>query len=336
MADVSDEPIEIQSAAVKTLSPVAFLDLGNPLVTTINHASGYVLGGLRVHQTGSGTTISEDRTYRYYIHRHPNCDHIDVFMSVNMATPNAPFTIAVAAGSGASASITVPIVRTFGIGTAMYTIRAPWGAADTGIQGVVITCTNVAAASLMICDVPRASLVSGDDKLEYYRSTSLRCRIQEGGAIASSADGSIYASIAVIEKIWTNFHRQAFAWSVGSSTDRYTIAPGGGYVNVFDSGTALTFKHRARQKKSTSSTVNYTCYYRTWTTAGGSYVFRVAVTNTGGTTNYDGASKSNTAEDWQTATTSIAVDCTADATIEFQISATSKAANLTAISMIES
>jgi len=338
MATVPSSTVEMVSSSTKTGKPVAFLAVGNPLVAQVNYILGYLLGGIRVFQSGSGTTLSEDRTYSFYTYRHPNCDHVDVWFGINMATPNAPCSIAVTAGAGTTKTITENFIRPSGSGSVLYTIRAPWAAGDSGYKIITVTCTNVALSKLVILDCPRKILESGDSKLEFFSSSSLRCRIQEAGAIAASADGSLYSASSLISTAWDNYKRQAFAWSAGSTGattgDAYTIASGGGFVNVFDTTTPMTITHRGRMKKSTDTTRSYRCYFRAFT-PGGSYVCRVAVTNGVTTTNYDSASFSNLTFSWQAPITSIAVDCTADALISFQISATSKNAICSDISMVE-
>jgi hypothetical protein len=159
--------------------------------------------------------------------------------------------------------------------------------------------------------------------------------VQEAGAIAASADGSVHGAIDQIIAAWADYKRQASAWSAGAAGDSYTVAAGAGYVNVFDVTIPMTITHRARMKKAGDTTRNYRCYFRTATTLGGSYIFRVAVTNGVATTNYDSAALSNTSLAWQSAITSIAVDCTADAVISFEISATAKNAICSEISMLE-
>jgi hypothetical protein len=325
---------ELLSENCRVSKPTSFLDLGNPTNEQINWLSGYLLGGMRVNQNCDGASATTDPTYRFKTWRHPNCDAQDfLFLIRNTTAQDATIVCTAGAGSGVTKTLTGPNEFYGWDGK-----RALFDSGDSGDTELTVVCTNVSLSSLMICDVPRATLANGEDVAQYQDPTYAAIAVWQERAIAASTTAGPKNQIQEIIDAWDNYHRQAMAWSVHAPTgstnsaNQLTVAAGAGWTDPFG---GVAFKHRARQRSS-ENTRAYDCWAYTKCDSGGSYQIRITSTNPGPGANSTITSGNLTNTSWAwTQLSTVLVDATADATLLFEMDATDFDCDITALSIYE-
>lgn len=268
MSRVPSGAPQIDTTSTKTARPVSFLNLGNPTVAQVNWLQGYLLGGLRAFSNCDDEPSATSPTLRYWTYRHPNCDHVDIYLRLKQDVVQSSAGIVATAGGGASVTYDLLIA---GYRESEVVLRCAWAATDEGWQEITIVCTDVAIASLSIWDVPRLSLGSGDDRLEYIDSSNRYVRVSEGWAIADSDEAGPKGMIQEIIDAWENYIPQVCNWSVDEANA--TTTSSGSWANLF--GAEVVWDHQCRQKKS-ESTNPCSFKLRTKCAAGITYSIRIS------------------------------------------------------------
>ena len=268
MTSVPSSAPSIPASSVKVAKPVSFLDIGNPTVEGVNWLEGYLLGGLRAFTNCDDEPSTTSPTLRYWTYRHPNCDHVDVYVRLKQTVAQSTANIVCTAGSGTSVTFNVRVAAYL---ESEFVLRCPWGSTDAGWQEITVVCTDVAVASLTIYDVPRPTLGSGEDRLDYIDPTNRYVRTAEGWAIAASDEAGPLGMIQEILNAWDNYVPQVCSWSVDESNAPTVSA--GSWTNLF--GAEVVWDHQCRQKKA-EGTNPCTFKLRTKCAAGITYDLRIS------------------------------------------------------------
>ncbi len=282
--------------------PCSSLRVAVPAEEGANHLLGRILGGLRHHQSaGPATTNTNGKAY-LYTHRHPNCDHLAFVIRYSVPTPGgeaqAP-VLTVVAGSGASVVHTGVLRAASDIMICLY---APWASGDSGDQSASLTWAGCTIRDFSVFDVPRLVLDSGDHRVEHVDSGHRRIGLTTERYIADSDEAGPPGLVQGVINAWDDYHPQVFSWwseqPLTVASDSWTD-PFGGAV----------FKHRARQKKSSSTVVasRWRLYAKI---SAGSYQWRV--TSSVGGDSVTSADLSNTTAAWQTVLSGLDLSCLGD------------------------
>lgn len=327
----------IPASAVKVAQPTSSLSIGIPAVNGTNHLLGHCLGGPRILQNCQGPASANGGTvtYRFKSYRHPNCDYVAVFVFVSATISQGTSTIQVQAGTGTAKT------RTYVPGdysTIDVPFIVPWHSSDSGDAQITVTCAaNINVASISAFDLPRLHIESTDTRLSTHDDTHTRIGVEEGNYLAESDTCGPHGMVQRIEDAWDEYQPQIVAWSedCGSTTNAFTTTSAS-YVNILG-GTVGAFQHRARQKKSGTTTATSRWHIYSWCESGTSTEYQLRVTSSTGGSAVESAALSNTTGSWQTALSNVAIDNTADddLTVDVKRTAGTGEVYVTAISGIE-
>jgi hypothetical protein len=167
----------------------------------LGHCTAGMIHGASCYSTPTTTTGS----LWVIAERHPNTLWLGLYVSVaSPATP--PGTISVTAGTGATKTLT------FDRG-GVYTLAAPWGAADSGVQLVEIELEDAPVRSWSLVEIPRTTLGAATDTCVYSRSVAKpRIGIYEGDAIAENTQGGADNILDGCDQAHALSKRRIFSW----------------------------------------------------------------------------------------------------------------------------
>jgi hypothetical protein len=282
--------------------PCSSLRVAVPAEEGTNHLLGDILGGLRHHQTaGPATTDISGKAY-LYTNRHPNCDHLAFVIRYAVAGQGEEAVIPELTATAGNGSAVVHTGSSRAADNIMLCLFAPWAAADSGDQEATLTWTGCTIRDFSVFDVPRIELGSGDHRVEHVDSGHLRIGLTTERYIADSDEAGPPGLAQQIINAWDDYDPQVFSWwseqPVTVASDSWTDPFGG-----------VTFKHRARQKK-TSDTVVASRWRPYAKVSAGTYSWRVR-SAVGGDTVTSG-DLSNTTAAWQTVLTGLDLSCVGD------------------------
>lgn len=323
--------VEIGDQDVRVGKPVSFLRLGNPIVKQADWLLGCAMGGPRIYSVCEGISTGASPTYRAMIHRHPNCDHLDVAMLVRYQITQVTPTVVITAGTGAATTLTLSVPDDY---YGWHSLRMPWGAADSGVLEVVIACTDVSLAAIMAYDVPRPTLGAGDDRIEHQDQDGPHAGsgIVEGWWLTASQTAGARAMIQEVVGAWDDLKPTIFSWP-GDTADALAVAAGAGWTDPFG---GATFEGIARRKRATETrrAVDWWAYVKTL--AGGTFFLRMTSANPG-----PGADStittgvvSSAAWGW-VPIAGVMVDCTTDAHFTLEMDATNQNCYIAALFGVE-
>ena len=323
---VQPEFPELYEADQKTGRPASSLRIAHRSAVGINHAAGYLLGGLRVWNACDPGCSDTSGTHRYKTYRHSNCDHLWVVVTYRNVIQDGA-TIVVTAGTGAAQTFTFTGVAPLVTAEGTITFRCPFAGGDNGVVDLTLALTDIGLLNIAVWDLIRPTLDwSADNCIEDRDSTYPRVGLREGDCIAESTEAGVKGLATQLRNCWDDYKRQAVNWSdIGGITGW----AGAGWVNPFGSDNAFPFRHQARQKTSSDETTAYTCYSYTKCDAGDQYEIRITSSNPGpaASSTITSGSLTNTAYAWQTLST-LLVDCTTDTALTWEGRLTSGAGDI--------
>jgi len=313
----------LADTTVQTAAPCSSLRLADPAGRLINHANGYLLGGLRHCQNQNSYGADTNDSARIYSYRHPNCDYVDVLVTIGQDISES-WSLSVTAGDGAAQ--TISLTALYDLGTAIM-IRAPWGASSTGAHPITVTWTSLNIRSIAIWDVPRETLGSGDGQISSYDPSYPAIGTTIERVIAPSTVAGPLGMVQETINAWTNYRRQLMSWWTTTSTTATITA--GSYTDFFG---GVGFRVRDRQKRSSDTTRDSTWYVWSWCSVG---VDEYSIRISSGSDNVV-TTRTNTTAAWSTAMSGLAVSCVSDdsITIEGKINSGSGTVYLGAVSGI--
>ncbi len=327
---VKSTPTPILDAACKAAQPASSLQISIAAQQALHHLGGYILGGLRVFQIWDGLTATGGGgTWRYYGHRHPNCDH--QIWCVRVAVTGKD-TASVACKSGTGTTIT----QTLGSGLSAATwdewviIRAPWAGGDSGYQPLTLTLTDCSLRSLTVIDMPRSSLDAGEHMVESYDTTYPRIGIREEEVIGDSSTAGVKGLLEQISNIWDDFKRTLVTWATPEPVDYSSDAWGTVLLSGADD---ILFWCQSRQKR--SELVNDArAYVYVTVPAGTEYMIRVTSSNPGGSSDTVTSGTLDSTDDGWQILTGLEVDATERTSILLEADRTSGSGDISFYALV--
>lgn len=234
----------LYEAAAKIASPGSAAALFQPCVDVANHLLGHVLGGLRHFQVTPGTPAVTAVDGSFWAHRHPNCDHLFVWVKLEAVTQDSG-GITIQAGTGSATYRDV-----YGDGVLEFVV--PWGASDSGWNEVTIATSDAAIKGIAVWDLPRSVLDAYDHRVEYVDSLHPLGGFEVGRYLIESSQAGMGGLLAGSVYSWDDFVRPAVAWWTPSSPRSVNSTS---WTNPFSipGASTRTFRHRARQRQDEST-----------------------------------------------------------------------------------
>jgi len=258
------------STAAQIAAPTSSVALATPIKEAINHLGGYIMRGTIHHQWRDRAPTATAEIGRFYTHRNPNCDYLYCWALVDNVQSNAP-SFSITAGGGAAST------TTYLASTRVVELIAAWDSGDSGWQEVTYTTSQCGIRAVMVGELYRQTLGSGDDVVEIIDAANPLGGLLEAQYVMDSTVAGPEAMIQETRDVWNNNLKQAVSWCEPIAASHPTAtAVAASWENPFP--LSRTFRHQARQKAA-EATRDYTVWAYTRTAPadpGVEYTWRVS------------------------------------------------------------
>ncbi|MHC4644313.1 MAG: hypothetical protein ACYTBJ_02340 [Planctomycetota bacterium] len=288
---------------MRTAKPASSTRIAIPIQSAINHLLGNIMGGVKHASTGeSAVTTSAN----FMIHRHPNCDSLTFAVAQNETTSQVNNLYA-RVGSG----VVVAFSDTAGLRRATSVFEVAYNSTDSGWTTAILSTTNRTIGSLSIWDTPRATLSTGDNRVEHEDATTPEIALTVWDDIAASTTAGPKAMISESADAWDNCKPQMVSWWADTALQVDSAS----WTDPFS---GRLFKAKSRQKK-VETTNKARFFVRAYCDASTTYSLRVTSSNPGASSDtVTITGLTNTTEAWVAPIKSVDVDATTESNLTLE------------------